>query len=471
MLFPDRTDIREVVATFEWIEQYNRGKENNSRLMNATYKITYNELAAYIAYRQEKLRKTYQPGDRVILRVKSQMAFAIDFLCFVSIGCWVLPVPWDMQKEELTGLHNVTGGEILESDENTIKECIAVQDDNKKEIIWDSHDGRILHMTSGTTGKTKLCLRDFESLLAEGNSYIQCFNIHRHDRILSACPITHSFAFGGALLPALISGADLYVVEQFTPRRVLKTISEEKITFVLMVPVIADAMAAADRNDRYDISSMRIGLVGAGKTYGSLFDSYKKKYHIILSGNYGSTETGGLASRVSDENYESVGKPMPNVEIQIRSRDGRILGCGQEGEIYVKSPAMFRGYFGESAYMFDENGYFKMGDIGKIDKEGYVYILGRSKHLIKIGGKTVNPKEVESIIMKHTKITDCVIVGKTDEKNIEYMKAYIAAEDISMEEVRLYLSQHLSSRQMPRVIEMVKSIKKNAVGKVDYSVL
>ena len=190
-----------------------------------------------------------------------------------------------------------------------------------------------------------------------------------------------------------------------------------------------------------------------------------------MSGNYGSTETGGLASRVFSENYESVGKPMPGVEIQIRSKAGTVLEHGQEGEIYVKSPAMFSGYFGEPASMFDENGYFKMGDIGKKDREGYVYILGRSKHLIKIGGKTVNPKEIEAVIMKHDKIADCVVVGKTDEKNIEYMKDYIAAEDISMEEARLYLTQNLNSHQIPRVIEIVKSIQRNAVGKVDYSVL
>lgn len=454
-----------------WIEQYNQGQENGAVLMNTAYKVTYGKLAGYIAYRQEELRKLYKPGDKVILRVKSQMAFAIDFLCFVSIGCWVLPVPWDMKKEEWMDLKNMTAGDILESNEDTIKQCIAVRDSNRKEVRWNDRDGGILHMTSGTTGKTKLCIRDFKSLLAEGKSYIQCFGIHQQDRILSACPITHSFAFGGAYLPALISGADIYVVEQFVPRKVLKTICEEKMTIVLMVPVIADAVAAVDRNNKYDISSMRIALIGAGKTYDRLFNNYKEKYNIILSGNYGSTETGGLASRVSGENYASVGKPMPGVEIQIRSKDGMLLECGQEGEIYVKSPAMFSGYFGESASMFDENGYFRMGDIGKIDEEGYVYILGRSKHLIKIGGKTVNPKEIESVIMKHTKITDCVIVGKTDEKNIEYMKAYIAAEDISIEEVRLYLSQHLSSSQIPRVIEIVKSIKKNAIGKVDYSVL
>ncbi|MDE6760176.1 MAG: fatty acid--CoA ligase family protein [Lachnospiraceae bacterium] len=456
---------------FDWMEQYNQGKENSCTLKNQTYEITYGELADFIAYRQEELKEIYKSGDKVILQVKSQMAFAIDFLCYVSIGCWVLPVPGDMKKEELTDLHNITGGDIQVSNENTIKQCIAVWGGNRKEVRWDKHNGGILHMTSGTTGKTKLCIRDFESLLAEGNSYIQCFGIHQQDRILSVCPITHSFAFGGAFLPALISGVDIYVVEQFVPRKVLKTISEEKMTIVLMVPAIADAMAAVDRNNKYDISSLRIGLVGAGKTYSHLFNSYKEKYNIILSGNYGSTETGGLASRVSGENYESVGKTMPGVEIQIRSKNGMILKCGQEGEIYVKSPAMFSGYFGESESTFDENGYFKMGDIGKIDEEGYVYILGRSKHLIKIGGKTVNPREIESVIMKHTKITDCVIVGKTDEKSIEYMKAYIVAEDISKEEVRLYLSQHLSSRQIPRVIELVRSIKKNAIGKVDYSVL
>lgn len=459
------------MSLFDWIEQYNQGKENSNVLMNQVYKVTYGELAAYIAYRQKELRKTYKPGDRVILQVKHQMAFAIEFLCFVSIGCWVLPVPADVKQEALTDLHNITGGAFLECDENTVKQCIAVKGSDKKTIRWEENDGGILHMTSGTTGKTKLCIRGFGSLLAEGNSYTEYFNIKKEDRILSACPITHSFAFGGAFISALISGACIYIVEQFIPRKVLKTISEEKITIVFMVPVIAHGIAAVDRNNQYDISSLRIALVGAGKIYSTLFHCYKEKYNIILSSNYGSTETGGLVSRVAGENYESVGRPMPGVEIQIRSKEGRVLEYGCEGEIYVRSPAMFSGYFGEPGSMFDENGYFKMGDIGKIDREGYVYILGRSKHLIKIGGKTINPREIETVIMKHDKITDCVVVGKTDEKNIEYMKAYIAAEGLSMEEVRLYLTQHLNSQQIPRVIEIVKSIQRNAVGKVDYSAL
>ncbi len=463
--------MKEVMGLFDWIEQYNLGKENNNVLMNQVYKVTYGELAAYIAYRQKELRKTYKSGDRVILQVKNQMAFAIEFLCFVSIGCWVLPVPADIKQEELTELHNTAGGDFLECDENTVKQCIAVKDGNKRTVEWEVNDGGILHMTSGTTGKTKLCLRRFDSLLAEGNSYMECFDIRKEDRILSACPITHSFAFGGAFISALISGACIYIVEQFIPRKVLKTINKERITIIFMVPVIAQGMAASDRNNQYDISSLRIALVGAGKIHSALFHCYKEKYNIILSSNYGSTETGGLVSRVSGENYESVGKPMPGVEIQIRSKEGTVLEHGQEGEIYVKSPAMFGGYFGEPVSMFDEKGYFKMGDIGKTDREGYVYILGRSKHLIKIGGKTINPREIEEVIMKHDKITDCVVVGKTDEKNIDYMKAYIAAEGLSMEEVRLYLTQHLHSQQIPRVIEIVKAIQRNEIGKVDYSAL
>lgn len=456
---------------FEKLEQYKNEKGQQYALMNAAYKITYKQLYDYIAYRQGELRKKYKPGDRVILLVKNQMAFAIDFLCFMSIGCWAAPVLSQTNCDELSDLQKKMECDIWECDERIVRQC-SKSTDMKKIVDWsEAYNGGILHMTSGTTGKMKLCVRDMKSIMAEGDSYIQCFDIKQEDKIMSACPITHSFAFGGAFIPALMSGAGIYIVEQFIPRAVLKTINDEKITILLMVPVIANAIVMADKGGKYSISSLRIALVGAGKIYASLFNSFKTQYNIELSSNYGSTETGGLVSRAGGENYESIGQPMPGVEIQIRSEEGEVFGQGQKGEIYVKSPAMFSGYFKETDSLFDENGYFKMGDIGRIDKDGYVYILGRSKQLVKIGGKTVNPRELETVIMTHTGVTECVVVGKTDERNVEYLKAYVAAKELAAEDMRMYLAQHVSVEKIPRVIEIVKSIKKNSVGKVDYSVL
>lgn len=456
---------------FKKIEKYSNERGQQYALINAAYRITYKQLYTYIAYRQAELRKKYKPGERVILLVKNQMAFAIDFLCFISIGCWVAPISFQTNCDELSDLQKKMGCDIWECDESIVEQC-SNDSNTKKRVDWsEAHNGGILHMTSGTTGKMKLCVRSLKSIIAEGSSYIQCFDIGQEDKIMSACPITHSFAFGGAFIPALMSGACIYIVEQFIPRMVLKAISDEKITILLMVPVIANAIVMADKKRKCDISSLRVALVGAGKIYDSLFNGFKRQYNIELSSNYGSTETGGLVSRMGGENYESIGQPMPGVEIQIRNKDGKISDRGQKGEIYVKSPAMFSGYFGETDSLFNQDGYFKMGDIGRIDQDGYVYILGRSKQLVKIGGKTVNPREIETIIMTHTKVTECVVVGKTDERNREYLKAYIAAKELDAEDMRLYLAQHLSSEKIPRVIEIVKSIKKNPVGKVDYSVL
>lgn len=456
---------------FKRLEKYKLERENQYALNNLTYKITYGQLYDYIAYSQIELKKEHKAGENIILIVESQMVFAIQFLCFASIGCWVMPVPHDIADEELVSLQNEVNGIVYKCDVTVLEQCLNGV--FKEYKIDHSHvlEGGILHLTSGTTGKTKICVRKLDALCTEGENYIQCFNLNQQDKILSVCPIQHSFAFGGAFMPAIMIGASIFVVENMIPRQVLRTIESEKITILLMVPTIANYINLTNRNNKYDMSSLRVALVGAGKITKELYEDYLNRYQISLCSNYGSTETGGLVSRVDSRNYETIGKAMPGVVIKICDEDGNVVESGQAGCIYIKSLAMFTGYYGDSNIVFDEEGYFDMGDMGKQDQEGYVYMLGRKKQLVKMGGKTVNPTQIEEVILKNEHVTECVVVGKIDEKQNEYLKAYIVSEKLSQKEIRSYLSQHLSHEKIPKVIEFVSKLERNAVGKIVYSQL
>lgn len=456
---------------FECINKYAENNGEKVAVSDGETDISYIRLSRLININQKRLRENgYQSGENIIIKTHKQIEFVIAFLSLLAYECWLVPVPYDVTDAELGKIIELTDGKVM----NDISILMKIEEINdlEKIIIKPNHEkSGILHMTSGSTGEPKFCIRTLKSLESESVSFIQTFSIIANDKLLSCSPLYHSYAMGGAILPSLMSGGSLYVINKFVPRQVLRVVEKYHITFLFVVPIMAKILCDIYTKETYDTSSLRIVLVGAGLITEELFQNFYKKYNVYLMSNYGSTETGGLISRIDALPFQSVGKAMYGTKIKLCDEYGQVVKNGEVGEIYVKTDGMFLGYYKNGEKPFDAEGFFPMGDLAVCDDQKNFYLVGRKKLLINVSGKKVNPLEVEKTIMELDSVYECVVVGVKKNNGDETIKAFVVAESVTTKEILKHCQNKLSKHKIPREIEFINAIPKNEVGKVDRNTL
>lgn len=216
------------------------------------------------------------------------------------------------------------------------------------------------------------------------------------------------------------------------------------------------------------IECLRYLVVGAGVINEELFSDFQNCFGIVLSANYGSSETGGIITRVDAESFPSIGLPMDGVVVEIRGETGEKLKPGTEGEIWVKAKSMMNRYYHKKE-VYDERGYFFTGDLARVDNKGNVYITGRVKNIINIGGKKVNAVYVENILKTHPAIQDAVVIGKKRLDGEECLvSAITVCEEIEVKDIYQFLQDKIEQYMIPTVIRILDKIPKNNMGKVQY---
>lgn len=451
---------------FDNIEKYAIANPEKIALVDDKTILTYEQLFSCLKYNQ-RLLKRYGTvsGEKIILKIQRQLDFTIAFLSLLSVESWIIPIPIDITQQELQKIVDFTGAKIIPNDIFEIKQCFDI---NTSTVFVKPEGDKtgIYHLTSGTTGTPKLCIRTLEGLILEGLSFKRTFSINCDDKIFSVSPLYHSYALGAALVTAFVSGACLFTVDNFIPRKVLKIIDENKISILIAIPIMVKALCNTYSDHIYDLSSLRVALVGAGAISKEVYNNFKERYGITLLSNYGSTETGGIVSRLEPLPFTTIGKPMVDVEIKLCNEQGERVALGEEGEVWVKCESMLKGYFGEEEIFLDKQGFFPMGDIAVQDIDNYLYIKGRKKMMINVAGKKVNPFEVEEILLGFPGVKECVVVGSNKQNGEEYVKAIIVAHDIKENDLRRYCVNKLSEYKIPLVIEFKESLPKNELGKI-----
>lgn len=431
--------------------------------------ITYAELYKLIdVNRKSILEQGINKEDCVILRRKDQLEFIILFLSLLSIGCYIVPVSYDITEFELDKVTKKVMPKTLD-DIQVILHCGEVEEEQDSLDFYSGDDCGIYHMTSGSTGEEKYCVRTFHNLYAEAQSYVETGEYSCNDRIISTAPLNHSYALGAVIIPALLSGACVYTLNGLSPVKVMKMVEQEKITVIITVPAIVKMLCLVNRKS--DFSTVRMVLAGAGVITEELYKTFMEKFNTHLYGNYGSTETGGLICRLKDGGLQNLGEPMQGVLVKVCDENGECVKDGTEGELYVLSDAMMKGYLFDKSNVFDQDGYFKMGDI--VVKEGNeICLKGRKKLFINVAGKKVNPLEVENVLNEIAAVKECVVCGGTKKNGEEIVKAYIVKQsEISEEEIRLYCRTKLSEIKVPSHIKFVEEIPKNSIGKINRKLL
>jgi len=223
-----------------------------------------------------------------------------------------------------------------------------------------------------------------------------------------------------------------------------------------------------------DFSSVKFLVSGGEPLPKAVADGYREKFNAVINEGYGLTETGPVSNwcRPQEHRPGSVGKPIVEVDEKIVGSDGERLGANQDGEVCIKGPNVMPGYFRlpeQTAEVFDDEGYFRTGDLGRFDDDGHLYITGRIKEMLIIGGENVFPREIEEVLNAYESVQESAVIGVQDPSRGELPLAFVElVEGATFDEtaLRSYCREHLAPFKVPREIRLLAQLPRNPTGKI-----
>lgn len=326
-----------------------------------------------------------------------------------------------------------------------------------------------LNTTTGSTGIPKIS-ESFGWNQLIGHAHLERWKLTSDDNLGLLVPfaggIANNFWGGG-----IIGGCKMAFLEKFEVIEALKFIEREKITILFGVPAIANNLVKAENLDEFNLSSLRIFFLAGAPTPPALAEEIEQKLGCKVIILLGSMDFGPISETSVDDNpevrYRSVGKPLLGTEVKIVDERGEEVPLGELGELVCRGPYSFTGYFKRpeftlEAYGGNKDGWFRTGDQLKMDKEGNLYVVGRLKDIIKRGGMTIVPTEIEQLVRFHPKVVDVAVVSMPDPVLGERACAFVvqkAGEELSFEELKFFLEEKgLAKFKWPERLEIIDEL-------------
>lgn len=339
-------------------------------------------------------------------------------------------------------------------------------------------DIAFLQYTGGTTGVAKGAMLTNENMVAnmlQASEWISHQVDERKETIITALPLYHIFSLTANCLVFMKAGALNYLITN--PRDMpnfVKELGAVNFTAITGVNTLFNGLLNTPGFADLDFSGLKLTLGGGMAVQQAVAERWKRVTGSPLLEAYGLTETSPAVciNPMDLENYNgSIGLPVPSTEVSIRTEDGEFLPQGEVGELCVRGPQVMRGYWNkpeETAFVLDDKGWLKTGDIALMDESGYFRIVDRKKDMILVSGFNVFPNEIESVIAACPGVLEVGVIGVDDEKSGEAVKAVIVKSDESLTEkdVIAHCRKDLTSYKVPRIIEFRTELPKTNVGKI-----
>ena len=448
-------------------------------------------------------------GDKVAIYLPNWPEYIYSYLAIWCVGACCVPLDFMLTEDEITSCLSHCEAKILitkhkanisfvrlKANLPSLKHIISCRLNKEEAISFEEllagvtgrplelkvreKDYAIIFYTSGTTGKPKGVLINYLQLSAPPKSMAFFVNgdLSSKDITLCALPFSH---LGGLIYiqNTITFGLTLVLMERFMPLDFLRNVQNHKVNFFWIVPSMYYALLQLKEFETFDLSSLRwIVTFGASSSPDALRRFHQFCPKASLLNGWGLTETNAptVVLPMGSKNIESVGRPAPWIEVKVFGDNAQELKANEVGEVAVKSWVVTDGYLKdeELTYKTIRNGWFYTGDLGRFDAEGFLYIVGRKKEMIKVGGEIVFEPEVESVLLRHQDIAEAAVVGVSDKLRGELPKAFLVVKEgknISEEDLRFFLRQHLAHFKIPHYFEFCTELPKNRTGKIDKELL
>ncbi len=420
-----------------------------------------------------------RPGDRVLFSATPSITLVTAYLGALRMGLVAVPVNPGYREREMSHIirdaspaaafveDQERGEWVVEASESDVLVFgpeSDLPDGSCPELdAQGPEDPALICYTSGTTGAPKGAVLSHGNLLASAQAVRLAWRWSDADRLVLALPLFHVHGLCVGLHGTLLSGGSALLFPRFDPEAVLDALRSYGATLFFGVPTMYHRLTQSPRVG--ELARLRLCVSGSAPLPEALWERIKKLTGQQVLERYGMTET---LMNVSNP-YEgerrpgSVGFPLPGVELCMEAAGG--------AEIFLRGPNVFGGYWrnpGATAEAFGEGGWFRTGDIGRVDSDGYLWIEGRAKELIITGGYNVYPREVEEVLLAHPGVAEVAVVGSPSEEWGEVVTAYVvpAADPPDPEVLLAYAARHLAPYKRPHTLRYRKALPRNALGKV-----
>ena len=464
---------------------------------------SYGELRSQVAeVRGALVARGVAPGDRVAIVAANNPSFVAAYLGVLGVGAVAVPLnplspPPELERElalvgaglaladdadrpsfageaatRLAGVDVVPVGDLLGGEPAGL-------------VDRAEDDLAVLLFTSGTVGQPRA------AMLSHGNLRANIDQVRAGaaaagdpnasptsgDVALGLIPLFHIFGLNAVLGLAMTVGASVVLVERFDPAAALALLAEQRITVVSGVPTMWRAWAdlpPAGAGEPNPMASVRLGVSGAAALDPELRRAIGARYGLVLAEGYGLTEaspavTSGVGHQAPDG---SIGVPLPGLLVRLIDRFGEDALVGDPGEIWVKGPNVFRGYWDDpdaTRTAVTEDGWLRTGDLAVVDDDGFLWLVDRAKDLIIVSGFNVVPAEVEGVLVRHPDVAEAAVVSVPDAHTGEAVKAFVVPEaGASIDERALidYAGRHLARYKCPSVVSVVEELPHGLTGKL-----
>jgi malonyl-CoA/methylmalonyl-CoA synthetase len=407
-------------------------------------------------------------GDHVLISAGAGIDLIAMHVGALRTGLVVTPANTAYTAPELAHLAQDSEAKVAVLDDVSRAPGIPVihtsaTGDEAEDVSRNPEDPALICYTSGTTGKPKGAILAHANVLAGAEALRRAWRWTKDDRLVLALPLFHMHGLGVGVHGTLLTGASMVLVPRFDPDEVLDAAQDHHATLFFGVPTMYARLAASPRCG--ELRHLRLCVSGSAPLPAELHERLATTAGQTVLERYGLTETIMNTSNPyeGERRPGSVGLPLPGVEVQLDETTQ---------EIRVRGPNVFLGYWRQNSPAKEPDGWFRTGDIGAFDPDGYLRIVGRAKELIITGGYNVYPREVEEALETHPGVVEAAVVGTPDPEWGEIVTAYVVATPaVTNEDLTAHVKSLLAPYKRPRRVVFVDALPRNAMGKIDRNKL
>ncbi|RFU20457.1 long-chain-fatty-acid--CoA ligase [Geodermatophilus marinus] len=449
------------------------------------------------------------PGDAVALQLPNVPQFAVACFGVLKAGCVAVPVNVLFEAGEVGYVLGDSGARLLVTWSGVADEAAkGAADAGVTDLVVlatpgaphaavgrpfeqlletpvvgrpplhqpDPGDTAVIVYTAGTTGRPKGAELTHVQLFMNADTPGPLFDLRDDDVVLAVLPLFHVFGLSSILDCGVRFAATLALVPRFEATAVLETIQRHRVTVFEGVPTMFISVLDHPDRERYDLSSLRVGISGGAPIPAEVLDRFERTVGAVVLEGYGLSETASTTTfNVSEQDRRvySIGRPVYGVEVEVWDPEGRPLPPGREhvGELVVRGFNVMKGYHGRPGATAEAmaGGWFHTGDLGYVDEDGYFFVVDRAKDLIIRGGYNVYPREVEDGLHTHPAVAVAAVVGAPDDRLGQEVTAFVAlrpGQRATEEELIGYVRERVASYKYPRSVHFRAQLPLNATGKV-----